>query len=426
MFPLYLGGLVCILIWCECLIFEKVSLHFHRVSLSNTEPTLQGFRGLKQHGDFRSFVLQFQVVRSEGHFRKRKIDSNLFFHRFHFFLSRKSSFVWCDCPSRNLYSVGEDLVLCRRCFLCEHFHSIQHAGWCCAWVSWDYITKVFVQYLLWLLFEILCLQWLRTRYNVRVCEEKNLSSWEPMRLTRSMRRTMSQEWALRTKNAVQRDTFPGLHQQTFEVIVRTVLSIRSVLDSVRIYECWCLSWVCVRECSLDVLENVSKEFYFEHGTQRTTSDTSPWTEHPSWNVSRAKQRWRILKCHDNNPSRPRNGSISNVYHPCFRPTELHQTETGVGDSHPKTTHRVNPRVPSCICWFYMFLFLNCIYGVASLGRRLYLWLAYERGILSQCFPFGMDFLGCLGCARASDLESGSTNNNEWGTHVFWRRFDSFM
>ena len=165
MFPLYLGGLVCILIWCECLIFEKVSLHFHRVSLSNTEPTLQGFRGLKQHGDFRSFVLQFQVVRSEGHFRKRKIDSNLFFHRFHFFLSRKSSFVWCDCPSRNLYSVGEDLVLCRRCFLCEHFHSIQHAGWCCAWVSWDYITKVFVQYLLWLLFEILCLQWLRTRYN---------------------------------------------------------------------------------------------------------------------------------------------------------------------------------------------------------------------------------------------------------------------
>ena len=147
MFPLYLGGLVCILILCECLIFEKVSLHFHRVSLSNTEPTLQGFRGLKQHGDFRSFVLQFQVVRSEGHFRKRKIDSNLFFHRFHFFLSRQRSFVWCDCPSRNLYSVGEDLVLCRRCFLCEHFHSIQHAGWCCAWVSWDYITKVFVQYL---------------------------------------------------------------------------------------------------------------------------------------------------------------------------------------------------------------------------------------------------------------------------------------
>ena len=269
MLPLYLGGLVCILIWCECLIFEKVSLHFHRVSLSNTEPTLQGFRGLKQHGDFRSFVLQFQVVRSEGHFRKRKIDSNLFFHRFHFFLSRKSSFVWCDCPSRNLYSVGEDLVLCRRCFLCEHFHSIQHAGWCCAWVSWDYITKVFVQYLLWLLFEILCLQWLRTRYNVRVCEEKNLSSWEPMRLTRSMRRTMSQEWALRTKNAVQRDTFPGLHQQTFEVIVRTVLSIRSVLDSVRIYECWCLSWVCVRECSLDVFR---KSFIssMEHNVQHRT------------------------------------------------------------------------------------------------------------------------------------------------------------
>ena len=47
---------------------------------------------------------------------------------------------------------------------------------------------------------------------------------------------------------------------------------------------------------------------------------------------------------------------------------------------------------------------------------MYLWLAYKRGILSQCFPFGMDFLGCLGslkrailfvCARASDLESGS-------------------
>ena len=60
----------------------------------------------------------------------------------------------------------------------------------------------------------------------------------------------------------------------------------------------------------------------------------------------------------------------------------------------------------------------CIYGVASLGRILYLWLAYERGILSQCFPFGTDFLGCLGslkramlfvCARVSD---GSTNNNE--------------
>ena len=89
-------------------------------------------------------------------------------------------------------------------------------------------------------------------------------------------------------------------------------------------------------------------------TPRTTSDTSPWTEHPSWNVSRAKQRWRILKCHDNNPSRPRNGSISDVYHPCFRPTELHQREMGVSDSHPKTTHRVNPRVPSCICW-WMFL-----------------------------------------------------------------------
>ena len=154
MFPLYVEGLICILVWCECfeLTVENVLLVSTRASLKHQwthslkhEPTLQGFRGLKQHGDFRFFVLKFQVVRSEGHFRKRKIDSNFFFHRFHFFLSRQRSFVWCDCPSRNLYSVGEDLVLWRWC-LCEHFHSLQHVG-CCAWVSWDYITKVFVQYL---------------------------------------------------------------------------------------------------------------------------------------------------------------------------------------------------------------------------------------------------------------------------------------